>query len=72
MKWMPIMWTGLAVRMDLLDERQAQINHGQSLDWLCRRYFESIRRNRAQTWSAVLNGVIGRHESVRFLHSEGL
>lgn len=36
-KWMPIMGTGLAVRMDLLDERQAQINHGQSLDRLAER-----------------------------------
>ena len=37
MKWMPIMGTGLAVRMDLLYERQAQLNHDQSLDRLAER-----------------------------------
>jgi predicted RNA-binding Zn ribbon-like protein len=36
-KWMPIMRTGLAIRMDLLDERQAKINHGQTLDRLAER-----------------------------------
>lgn len=37
MKWMPLMGTGLAIRMDLLDERQAQCNHGQTLDRLAER-----------------------------------
>lgn len=36
-KWMPLMGTGLAVRMDLLSARQAEINHGQSLDGLADR-----------------------------------
>lgn len=36
-KWMPLMGTGLAVRMDMLDEAQAQRNHGQSLERLAER-----------------------------------
>jgi hypothetical protein len=30
-EYMPLMRTGLAIRMDLLDEKQAQRNHGQTL-----------------------------------------
>lgn len=34
---MPLMGTGLAVKFDVLNEKQAQINHGQSLDRLAER-----------------------------------
>jgi len=37
MKWMPLMGTGLAVRMDLLNEHWAQKNHSQSLERLAER-----------------------------------
>jgi len=37
MTYMPLMHTGLAIRMDLLNERQAQINHGQTLQRLAER-----------------------------------
>ena len=36
-KWMPLMGTGLAVRMDMLNEAQARVNHGQSLERLAER-----------------------------------
>ncbi len=35
--WMPLQHTGLAIRMDLLNEEQAQRNHGQSLRRLAER-----------------------------------
>jgi len=34
---MPLAGTGLAIRMDLLNEEYAQSNHGQSLDKLANR-----------------------------------
>lgn len=37
MKYMPLMKTGLAIRFDLLSEKQAKINHGQTLDRLAER-----------------------------------
>ena len=36
-KWMPLGGTGLAIRMDLLNEEHAQRNHGQSLSRLAER-----------------------------------
>lgn len=36
-QWMPLMGTGLAVRMDLLDAAQADRNHGQTLQRLAER-----------------------------------
>lgn len=35
--WMPLMGTGLAIRMVILNEQQAQRNHGQSLKRLAER-----------------------------------
>lgn len=37
--WMPLLGPGrgMAVRMDLLDARQAQVNHGQTLERLAER-----------------------------------
>ena len=35
--YMPIIGTGLALRMDKLNERQAQINHSQTLERLADR-----------------------------------
>jgi len=35
--WMPLAGTGLAIRMDLLNEDHAQRNHGQSLSRLAER-----------------------------------
>lgn len=35
--WMPLYGTGLAVRMDLLNEEQAMRNHGQALATLAQR-----------------------------------
>ncbi len=37
MKWMPLLGTCLAVRMDLLNENWAQKNHNQSLERLAER-----------------------------------
>lgn len=36
-KLMPIMRTGLYIRFDVLDEKQAKINHGQTLERLAER-----------------------------------
>lgn len=36
-EWMPLMGTGLAVRMSMLNEAQARLNHGQSLERLAER-----------------------------------
>ena len=37
MGWMPLMKTGLAIRMDILNEQQANRNHGQTLARLAER-----------------------------------
>ena len=56
MKWMPLMRTGLAVRMDLLNEQWAQKNHGQSLERLAERGGLSVEEALAiaerRQWSA--------------------
>lgn len=36
-QWMPLMRTGLAVRMELLNDQQAKCNHSQGLDMLAGR-----------------------------------
>lgn len=36
-KWMPLIGTPLAVRWDMLDEAQALMNHGQTLETLMQR-----------------------------------
>jgi len=36
-EWMPLMGTSLGVRMDMLNEEQAKLNHGQSLKRLAER-----------------------------------
>lgn len=56
-EYMPIMGTGLAVRMGLLNEEQAQRNHYQSLDRLAQRgglsACEALAICERRKWAAV-------------------
>lgn len=56
-EYMPLMKTGLAIRMNLLNEEQAQKNHYQSLDRLAERgglsACEALAICERRKWSAV-------------------
>lgn len=58
---MPIIGTCLAVRMDALDERQAKINHSQTLARLAERGglspCEALALLLRQAWRPARNGV---------------
>ena len=68
-RWMPIQRTALAVKISDLDERQAQTNHGQTLQRLAERGGLSLcealaliekRRWRRMEFGDALNQLIDR------------